>query len=65
MFSVKSNNNIKILNEMSKFGIGADVVSKGELMAALKSKINPKKLYFQVLEKLMKKLSLLLKIKYF
>ena len=45
-FSVKANNNIKILNEMSKLGIGADVVSKGELMAALKSKIKPQKIVF-------------------
>mgnify|MGYP001477922179 CR=1 FL=1 len=45
-FSVKSNNNIKILNELSKFGLGADVVSKGELLAALKAKINPNKIVF-------------------
>ncbi len=45
-FSVKANNNIKILNEMSKLGIGADVVSIGELMAALKSKIKPQKIVF-------------------
>ena len=31
---------------MSKLGIGADVVSKGELMAALKSKIKPQKIVF-------------------
>ena len=42
-FAVKANNNIKILNELAKFGLGADVVSKGELIAALKAKINPKK----------------------
>ena len=45
-FSVKANNNIKILNELSKFGLGADVVSKGELLAALKAKINPNKIVF-------------------
>ncbi len=45
-FAVKSNNNIKILKEITKLGLGADVVSKGELMAALKSKINPKKIVF-------------------
>ncbi len=42
-FAVKANNNTKILSEISRFGLGADVVSKGELMAALKSKINKKK----------------------
>ncbi len=45
-FAVKANNNIKILSEIRKFGLGADVVSKGELLAALKSKINPKKIVF-------------------
>ena len=45
-FSVKSNNNIKILKEISNFGLGADVVSKGELIAALKAKINSKKIVF-------------------
>ena len=45
-FAVKANNNIKILQEIKKFGLGADVVSKGELMAAIKSKINPKKIVF-------------------
>ena len=45
-FAVKSNNNKTILNEIARLGIGADVVSKGELMAALKSKINPKKIVF-------------------
>ncbi len=45
-FSVKANNNLKLLSEISKLGIGADVVSKGELLAALKSKINPKKIVF-------------------
>ena len=37
---------MKLLSEISKLGIGADVVSKGELVAALKSKINPKKIVF-------------------
>ena len=45
-FAVKSNNNTRILNEISKLKLGADVVSKGELMAALKSKIHPKKIVF-------------------
>ena len=45
-FAVKANNNTRILKEIAKLGLGADVVSKGELMAALKSKINPKKIVF-------------------
>lgn len=45
-FAVKSNSNIRILKEISKFGLGADVVSKGELVAAIKSNINPKKIVF-------------------
>jgi len=45
-FAVKANNNIKILKEISRLGLGADVVSKGELIVALKSKIQPKKIVF-------------------
>ena len=45
-FAVKANNNIKILNEISRLGLGADVVSKGELIVALKSKIHPQKIVF-------------------
>ena len=45
-FAVKSNSNIKILKEISKFNFGADVVSGGELMKALKAGIKPKKIVF-------------------
>ena len=45
-FSVKSNCNLKILNLINKFGLGADVVSKGELIRALKAKIKPEKIVF-------------------
>ncbi len=45
-FSVKSNSNLKILNLINKFGLGADVVSKGELIRALKAKIKPEKIVF-------------------
>ena len=45
-FSVKSNSNLKILNLINKFGLGADVVSKGELTIALKAKIKPEKIVF-------------------
>ncbi len=45
-FAVKSNTNINLLKEIKKFGLGADVVSKGELMLALKAGVNPKKIVF-------------------
>ena len=45
-FSVKSNSNLQILNLINKFGLGADVVSKGELLIALKAKIKPEKIVF-------------------
>ena len=45
-FSVKSNSNLQILKEIKKMNMGADVVSKGELMMALKAGINPKKIVF-------------------
>ena len=45
-FSIKSNNNLYILKEIKKLGLGADVVSQGELMKALKAGINTKKIVF-------------------
>ncbi|NMN67224.1 diaminopimelate decarboxylase [Candidatus Pelagibacter ubique] len=45
-FAVKSNTNITLIREIKKFGLGADVVSIGELMIALKAGINPKKIVF-------------------
>jgi len=45
-FSVKSNSNIKILREVSNLNCGADVVSKGEMMKALKAGIYNKKIVF-------------------
>ena len=45
-FAIKSNTNLSIIKEIKKFGLGADVVSKGELMMALKAKIDPKKIVF-------------------
>ena len=43
-FAVKSNTNINLIREIKKFGLGADVVSKGELMMALKAGVRPKKI---------------------
>merc|ERR1712127_187325 len=45
-FAVKANPNITILREIRKLGLGADVVSIGELMKALKSGIKPNKIVF-------------------
>jgi len=45
-FSVKSNTNINLIREIKKFGLGADVVSKGELMLALKAGVSPSKIVF-------------------
>ena len=45
-FSTKSNSNLEILKEIKRNGLGADVVSKGELMIALKAGISSKKIVF-------------------
>ena len=45
-FSVKANSNIQILKVLKKMGSGADVVSGGELLKAIKSGINPNKIVF-------------------
>ena len=45
-FSVKSNSNLQILKEIKKLGMGADVVSKGEMIQALKAGISTKKIVF-------------------
>ena len=45
-FSIKSNSNFYIIKEIKKLGLGADVVSKGELMQAIKAGISPNKIVF-------------------
>ena len=45
-FAVKANTNKTLLGEINKLGLGADVVSIGELTKAIKSGINPKKIVF-------------------
>ena len=45
-FAVKANANIHILKNIKKLGLGADVVSMGELMKALKAGIKPQKIVF-------------------
>ena len=48
-FAIKSNTNLNLIREIKNLGLGADVVSKGELMLAIKAGISPKKLFFLVL----------------
>jgi diaminopimelate decarboxylase len=45
-FAIKSNTNVNLIREIKKLGLGADVVSMGELMMAIKAGINPKKIVF-------------------
>ena len=45
-FAVKSNTNLNLIKEIKNLGLGADVVSMGELMLALKAGIDPKKIVF-------------------
>jgi diaminopimelate decarboxylase len=45
-FAVKCNANINLVKEIRKLGLGADVVSIGELMMALKAGVDPKKIVF-------------------
>ena len=45
-FAIKSNTNVNLIREIRKFGLGADVVSMGELKMALKAGMDPKKIVF-------------------
>ena len=45
-FSVKSNSNLTLLRELRKIGSGADVVSLGELLKAIRAGISPNKIVF-------------------
>ena len=56
-FALKANSNLQIIKEVKKLGLGADVVSKGELMKALKAGINPKKIVFSGVGKTSSELS--------
>ena len=62
-FSVKSNNNINILKIIKSFGLGADVVSMGELIRALKAGISPKKIVFSGVGKTKEELEFAIKNK--
>ena len=56
-FALKANSNLEIIKEIRKLGLGADVVSKGELMKALKAGINSKKIVFSGVGKTSSELS--------
>ena len=56
-FSIKSNSNINLIREIKKFGLGADVVSLGELMLSIKAGVNPKKIVFSGVGKTPKEIS--------
>ena len=45
-FAIKSNCNVNLIREIKKFGLGADVVSMGELIIALKAGVSAKKIVF-------------------
>ena len=56
-FAVKSNTNLNLIREIKNFGLGADVVSMGELMMALKAGITPNKIVFSGVGKTSSELS--------
>ena len=56
-FAVKANTNLNLLKEIKKFGLGADVVSMGELMTATKAGINTKKIVFSGVGKTSKEIA--------
>ncbi|MBI4405455.1 MAG: diaminopimelate decarboxylase, partial [Deltaproteobacteria bacterium] len=45
-FAVKSNNNLTLLKKITGFGLGADVVSVGELEKCLKAGLSPSRIIF-------------------
>ena len=55
-YAVKANSNLGILREIRKSNLGADVVSGGELMKALKAGIKPKKIVFSGVGKITKEI---------
>ncbi len=56
-FAVKANPNKTLLNNIGKLGLGADVVSIGELMKALNAGIKPNKIVFSGVGKTSKEIS--------
>ena len=45
-FAIKANPNVSLIRDIKKLGLGADVVSMGEMMKAIKAGVNPKKIVF-------------------
>ena len=60
-FSVKANSNIQILKVLKKMGSGADVVSGGELLKAIKSGIKTNKIVFSGVGKTAEEIRLAIK----
>ena len=56
-FAIKSNTNVNLIKEVCKLNLGADVVSIGELMKALKAGISPKKIVFSGVGKTTKEIN--------
>ena len=63
-FSVKSNSNLALLKELKKMGSGADVVSSGELLKAIKAGINVNKIVFSGVGKTQEEIELAIKKKF-
>ena len=63
-FSVKSNSNETLLREIGRLGLGADVVSIGELMKSLKSGIKSNKIVFSGVGKTSKEIEYAIKKRY-
>jgi len=62
-FSVKSNANLTLLRELKKLGSGADVVSVGELLKAIKVGINRNKIVFSGIGKTEEEIKMAIKKK--
>ena len=60
-FAAKSNSNLTVLKILGRLGAGADVVSGGELLKALKAGIKPKKIVFSGVGKTAEELSIAIK----
>jgi diaminopimelate decarboxylase len=62
-FAAKANTNLTIMRILGKLGSGADVVSGGELLRALKAGINPNKIVFSGVGKTEEELKLAIRKK--
>ena len=62
-FATKANSNLNIMRILGKLGAGADVVSGGELLKALKAGIKPNKIVFSGVGKTNEELKLAIKKK--